>query len=97
MSEFLKMDIFFVIATIGFVILGILLVVALVYVILLLRTLSRIATTVEEEADAIMGDIDDARESIKREGINFFSSIGSLLGFVQQRKKRSSTKKRHTS
>ena len=97
MSEFLKMDSFFFVSTIGFVILGILLIVALVYIILLLRSLSHIAKAVEEETDAIKGDLDDARESIKREGINFFSNIGSLLGFAQRRGKRRAAKKRRNS
>jgi hypothetical protein len=97
MSEFLKMDYFFVISTVGFVILGILLIVALVYIIMLLRSLNHIAQIVEDETDAIKDDIDDARASIKREGINFFTSIGSLLGFARRSGKRHSTKKRRNS
>ena len=97
MSEFLKMDSFFFVSTIGFVVLGVLLAVALVYAIKLLRSLNHIAHTVEEETDAIKEDLDDARESIRREGNSLFSTIGALLGFVKKTKKRLPAKKRRNS
>ena len=97
MNEFLKMDSFFFVSTIGFVVLGILLVVVLIYVIMLLRSLNKIAHTVEEETDAIKVDLDEARESIRREGANLFTTIGSLLGFVHKSSKRLRTKKRRNS
>ncbi len=93
MSEFLKMDSFFVISTIGFVVLAILLGVVLFYVIQLLRTMNRVADTVEEEAAALKGDLDEARASIKRGG----SGLLSLLGFAGKTGKRLIAKKRRGS
>lgn len=93
MSEFLKMDAFFVIATTGFVVLAVLLGIGLFYVIQLLRTLNRVAVTVEEEAEAIKGDLDQARASIKRGGIGLMS----LLGFAGKTGKRLLAKKRRSS
>lgn len=93
MNEFLKMDVFFVVATIGFVILAVLLCIALVYVIRLLRTLDEIAHTVEDEALALREDLDEARASIKRGG----SSLLSLLGFAGKTKKRLLAKKKRNS
>ena len=90
MSEFLKMDIFFVVATIGFVVVAALLGIAIYYVIQLLRTVNRVATTVEEEAVALKGDLDEARASVKRGGIGLLS----LFGFAGKAGKRILKKKR---
>jgi hypothetical protein len=96
MSELRKMDSFFFISSIGFVVFAILLAIALVYVILLLRSMSRIARTVEEETESIREDLDDVRESIKREGANAFSTLWSLLGFVRKTGKRVAKKRRNS-
>ncbi|MDR3547672.1 MAG: hypothetical protein P4M11_05295 [Candidatus Pacebacteria bacterium] len=96
MNEFLKMDTFFVISTIGFVVLGILLIVVLVYVIRLLRTLGRIALTVEEETDALKDDLDEVRASIKRGGVGILSGILSFLGLVNKTGKRLTKKRRNS-
>ncbi len=87
------MDIFFVVATIGLVVLTILVGIAIFYVIRLLRTLDSIAHTVEDEAEALKGDLDEARATIKRGG----SSLLSLLGFADKTKKRLLTKKKRSS
>ena len=90
MSEFLKMDVFFVVATLGFVVLGVLLCVVLVYVIQLLRTINRVADTVEDETEAIKGDLDDARASIRSGG----NSLMALMGLTGKTGKRLLTKKK---
>ena len=93
MDEFLKMDTFFVIASIGFVVLIVLVAVALYFVIRLVRTLNRVALTVEEEAHALKSDLDDARASIRRGG----NGLLSLFGFAGKTGKRLLTKKRRSS
>ncbi len=90
MDQFLKMDIFFVIATVGVIVLLILVAIAFYYFIRLLRTLNRVALTVEEEAHALKGDLEDARASIKRGG----NSLLSLFGFATKTSKRLLAKKR---
>ena len=97
MSEFFKMDFFFVVATIGFIVLAILLCIALWYVVQLLRTMNHLAETVDEEAQAIKGDLDDARASIKRQGTSLLSTIGALTGFAGKTGKRLLKKKRRSS
>ena len=97
MSEFLKMDSFFVISSIGFVVLAILLCVALWYVIQLLRTINRVADSVEEEAQALKTDLDEARATIRREGTGLLSTIGTLTGFAGKTGKRLLKKKRRSS
>ncbi len=76
MDAFLKMDIFFVIAAIGFVVLAVLVAIILWYVIMLLRTLNRVALNVEEEAQALKEDLDAARASVKRGGLGLLSIFG---------------------
>jgi hypothetical protein len=76
MDQFFKMDVFFVVATIGFVVLAILLAIALFYVIQLLHTLNDIATTVGDEATALKADLDSARASISRGGVGLLSLFG---------------------
>lgn len=69
MEDFLKMDVFFVVATIAVVVLAALVSVALYYVVRLLRTLMHISEEVEEETKAIRGDIEDVRRTARREGL----------------------------
>jgi hypothetical protein len=92
MNEFLKMDIFFVVAMIGVVVLTVLTGIALFYLIRLVRTLSRVAETVEEEAVALKSDLEEARASIKRGGKTFMS----LFGFGAKAGKRLLSKKRRS-
>jgi uncharacterized membrane protein len=94
MNEFLKMDIFFVVATGALVVFVIMLCVALWYMIKILRTISHVADTVEEEAQALKDDFDEARASIKRGGAGFLSSLLALLGFTKKTGKRLLKKRR---
>jgi hypothetical protein len=94
MSEFLKMDIFFVVATIGFVVFALLLCVALWYAIQLLRTINRVANSVEAEAMLLKEDFDEARASIKQEGKSLMSNMLTLTGFAGKTGKRLLKKKR---
>ena len=88
MSEFLKMDVFFVIATIGFVVMAVLIICALWYIVQILRTISRVADSVEEEATALKEDFREARESIKRQGIGLLSGVATLFGMAGKSGKR---------
>lgn len=85
MTDFFKMDVFFVVATIATVVVAIALVVALVYAIRFLRTLNRIGDDIEAETDAIREDIHDMRKKVRR------FKLASLLTFFVRgasRKKR---------
>lgn len=93
MDAFFKMDIFFVIAAIGFVILAILIAVILVYVIQLLRTLNRVADNVEDEAQSLRKDLDAARAHVKRGGLGLLS----FFGFARKAGTRLLKKKRRSS
>ena len=75
------MDIFFFIASIGTGILTILLVIALVYLIALIRDLKYISNKAKLEVDDLSQDIDNLRQSVAKKGfqlmhaVNFFSTI----------------------
>lgn len=81
MSEFLKMDIFFVITTIIVVIVGVFIIVALYYLIRILKSVDHLAENVSTESDNIKGDILLLRTKMREEGTkikhfaDFFASI----------------------
>ncbi|MDB5237557.1 MAG: hypothetical protein JWL88_659 [Parcubacteria group bacterium] len=90
MEPFFQMQIFFVVTTTIVVVLGVLACVALVYLILLFRTLDRIASQVHEEAEEIRSDLGDMRRKAKREGLR----LSHLITFFGKTAKRVSKKKR---
>ena len=78
MDDFLKMDIFFLVATLAMVVIAMLIAAALIYRIRLLRTLERIAGEVEGEARAIIADLDGVREKVRIEGFKLAHVISLL-------------------
>ncbi|HEY0010660.1 MAG TPA: hypothetical protein VGB97_01950 [Candidatus Paceibacterota bacterium] len=92
MEDFLKMDIFFVVATVVMTLIGALVVVALVYAVRFLRTLNRVGDEFAEEAKAIREDVRAARARVKEEGFRA-ASLFSLFG---KSVKRATRKKRAT-
>ena len=93
MNEFAKMDIFFMITTVAVVVVAISMVVVLVYIARLLHTLNRIATDVEEEAEAIRADLEDARAKVRREGLK----LAHLFSFFGKTTKRLSSSRKKVS
>lgn len=93
MTDFLKMDIFFAVATVSVVIVALCVCMVLVQLTRFLRTLDSIASEVEAEAQEIRADLDDARASIAREGrrlvplLGFFGKTALRLGGKKKRKK----------
>jgi hypothetical protein len=89
MSDFLKMDIFFVVATVATVLIAALIIVLLVYAVRLMQTLNRIGEEVEEEAKAIREDIHDARSSVRGFSLaRVFSLFGKTAKRATSRAKR---------
>jgi len=84
MDEFLKMDIFFVVATIALAIVAVLLIVALLSVLRILRYVEKISETVSDEAQLMRSDISDLRSSVREEGFK----LKHLSKFVQGSAKR---------
>ena len=92
MDSFLQMHIFFVVTTVVVVIFGVLSCIALIYLILLFRTLNRFANSVHEETEEIRADLDDMRRNAKHEGL----SLGHLITFFGKTAKRAKRKARAT-
>jgi hypothetical protein len=86
MSDFLKMDIFFLIATLAVVALSILGAIAFWRIVRILKNVDHISEQVALESDNIRKDLADARADI-RQGK---SKIKSLLGFFGKTVKRAS-------
>lgn len=71
MDDFLKMDIFFAVATLSTVVVAGLTAYALVRILRILRNVEKLSDTVTEEAQLIRGDIDEMRERVKAEGFKW--------------------------
>ncbi len=88
MDEFLKMDIFFFVATAAVVIVAAFVALALYRIVRILRNVEKISAIVEEEGELMRADIADLRSSVKREGFKL-RSLGrfftSIFGRVKSR------------
>lgn len=81
MSDFLKMDVFFVVSTVAVVIVAVFVAIALYYVIRILRTTDRISSDIADEAHLIRADIQDVRAGVRAEGFKWkhVSQLGRKL------------------
>lgn len=76
MDDFLKMDIFFGVATVATIALTALMAVALMYLIRILRILTRLSEGVAEEAKALKADFNEARAAARKGG-------GEVMGLIK--------------
>lgn len=81
MSDFAKMDIFFVVSTIAVIGLALMLGMALYYIVRILRNVEHVSEIVSDEGDLMREDIAQMRASIKREGFK----ISHLASFARKR------------
>ena len=89
MLDVLKSDIFFVVTTIAIVLVTIALLVALAYVIRILRDAQKVSEVIRAEGEEIVKDVSDIRKGIKKQGISVFGFVGKLAHlFISSRKKR---------
>ena len=90
MEEFLKMDIFFAVTTAVVLIGGVFCVVALFYIIRILKSVDNIEENVSEESDNMRGDLSILRAKIREEGMklkHFADFFGRIAGRRKSRKK----------
>ena len=95
MTDFLKMDIFFATTTAVVFLLGLFLIVALFYVIKILRRVDHVAENIAEESDSIRGDIGVLRTKIRDEGVklkHFGEFFEHIVSRSQGRRPRKSEK-----
>ena len=90
MTDFMKMDIFFVVATLALVLLTVMVSIVLWYGIRLMRTLERIAVHIEEEAKELKKDLDEARADAKAEGKKILALVRAFTRSARRLMKRPS-------
>lgn len=89
MNTLIHADIFFFVTTIVVVVVGLLFVIALIYLIKVLNRIKTIAEQVRDETVLFREDIHDLRDSVRREGFK----VKSLFDFGYSFFKRRSGKK----
>ncbi len=94
MDDFLKMDIFFVVATVAIVLVSVLLAMVLIRLLRILKTVDEVSEIVQEEAEGIRDDIREVRATVKRETIKAGQMLGLLTGLVKPKRR---TKKESSS
>ncbi len=92
MNEFLKMDIFFFVTTLVVVLFGVFSLIALYYVIKILKSVDHVAENVSAESDNLREDIIILRSKIRDEGMK----IKHFMDFFGGMASRSRTKKKTT-
>jgi len=78
MSQFLQMDIFFLVTTIVVIAIGVFLVLILMRIWRILGHVENISKDVSEESALLRDDIDDLREKMRTEGFKIFT-LGAFL------------------
>lgn len=86
MQDILKMDVFFVITSVSVIVVAVGLVVALFYLIRILRNVRYVSDKVRIESDEILKDVDLLRQEIKEKGFKM-SGILSLFSFFNKKRK----------
>lgn len=94
MDDFLKMDIFFVVATVAIVLVSVLLAMVLIRLLRILKTVDEVSEIVQEEAEGIRDDIREVRAAVKRETIKAGHMLGLLTDLVKPKRR---TKKESSS
>lgn len=91
MSSILKSDIFFFITSVAVVVISIGVIIALFYVVRILRDLKELSHKAKEEGGRIIDDMKIFRESTRTSGFKL-ANLLALLGFVKKVRRKSSPK-----
>lgn len=89
MDNIVQSDIFFFITGVAVIGVTLVLVVAMVYIIFILKDIKQILSTAKKETEYLAEDIADLRANVREKGMK----ISSILDFVQSIRKRKVTKK----
>jgi len=79
MTEVMKSDVFFFITTLAVIVVSVALVIALVYLISILRDARKLSSRARLEGEAILDDLGNAREGVKQGGQKIFEMIAALF------------------
>ncbi len=86
MTEIMKSEVFFFATTIAVVAVSVVLVVAMFYVISILKDAKELSTRARAEGTAILDDIGDIREEAKKKGFGFLAVIQSFFSRKKSKK-----------
>ena len=86
MQGLLKSDVFFVVTTFAVVFVSAALVVALVYIIRILKDMKILSRKAKDEGERILEDVAEFRQDAKKKG-EYFVKLLSILGFSKKNKK----------
>ena len=89
MSEFLKMDIFFAVTTMVVFFFFFIGMVALYYMIRILRSIDHVARNVSDESDNVRKDVQVLREKARAEGMRITHLMDFFLGMKDRKRSRS--------
>lgn len=87
-TSILQSDIFFFVSTVGFIVLGLLLVIGLVYVIQILRTIKQISKTAQEGTQTIVDGIQEAKAKVGKDGFVTDSLISIFSKLYSKKRKK---------
>ena len=93
MNDLIHADIFFFVTTIAVVVVGIIFAVALIYLVMTLRRIRKIADLVHEEAVLVQEDMHDLRDAVRREGFKLKTVFAFSKFFKNIMGNRSSSRK----
>lgn len=79
MTEVMKSDVFFFVTTLAVIGVSIALVIALGYLISILRDARTLSSRAKQEGIAILDDIEDAREGVKQKGRKILEILAALF------------------
>lgn len=98
MNDVLKADVFFVVASAGIVVLGVMLAIALAYAIRILRDVKEVSREVKAETEHITEDITSLRRQVRQKGtwlLRLFV-LAKGLKLISNRRRRTVSKNKHT-
>jgi len=88
MQQLLKSDIFFVVTTIAVVVVSVAVIIALVYLINILRDARKLSAKAREEGEAIIHDVGIVRKKAKEETLSFMTAIRDRFTPSKSKKKK---------
>lgn len=94
MDDFFKMDVFFVATTAVVITGGVALIIALFYVIRILKSFDEVMKNVSEESSDVRGDIAILREKVREEGMKM-KHVGDFFASIASRNTKTRGKRKH--
>lgn len=87
MDQFYKQDIFFFVTTIAVIVVGIVITVAIIYIIKILRDVKYISKKAKAETDNLAQDLQELRANVKQQGFKAKHALNFFSKFLKRHKK----------